>query len=146
MLTSSSLTTIQSFSKTTREECLDQDIAADQTRCLRKKPIVRSQAMHASTIAEYAIEEGGVSLDLEIGPGDIEAFANLLPDELYERLGGDPKPWSERLATFFENAVQTKLDLAPNFVRGQLVRPDRLTIDMKHTEFQKLAYKRDKDM
>ena len=68
--------------------------------------IVRSQAMHASTIAEYAIEEGGVSLDLEIGPGDIEAFANLLPDELYERLGGDPKPWSERLATFFENDLR----------------------------------------
>jgi hypothetical protein len=53
---------------------------------------------------------------------------------------------ADSFATFFENAVQTKLDLAPNFVRGQLVRPDRLTIDMKHTEFQKLAYKRDTAM
>jgi hypothetical protein len=50
---------------------------------------------------------------------------------------------ADSFATFFENAVQTKLELGPNFVRGQLANPERLTIDVKHQDFQKLAYKRD---
>jgi hypothetical protein len=64
--------------------------------------IVRSQAMFASTIAEYYVEPGRVRLELEIGLVDLEAFRNLLPDELYMQLGHPPRPLRERLEEFFE--------------------------------------------
>jgi hypothetical protein len=45
---------------------------------------------------------------------------------------------------FFENAVQTKLRIVPNFIKGQLsAKPERLTIDIKHEDFQRLAYSRE---
>jgi hypothetical protein len=62
--------------------------------------IVRSQAMFATTIAEYFIEEDRVRLELEIGISDLEAFRNLLPDEIYGRLGFEARPYAERLAEF----------------------------------------------
>ena len=49
--------------------------------------IVRTQAMFASTIAEYYVEEDRIRLELEIGAADLEAFRNLLPDEIYQKLG-----------------------------------------------------------
>ncbi|MHC4401679.1 MAG: hypothetical protein ACYTG0_18565 [Planctomycetota bacterium] len=63
--------------------------------------IVVSRAMSASTIAEIFIEDASVRVELEIGAGDLDAFRNLLPDALYERLGRDPKPLAERLPLFF---------------------------------------------
>ena len=65
--------------------------------------IVRSQAMFATTIAEYFVEEGRVRVELEIGIADLEAFRNLLPDEIYARLGFEPRPYAERLAAFVGN-------------------------------------------
>jgi len=63
---------------------------------------MRSQAMFASTIAEYFVEQDRVRLELEIGLSDLDAFRNLLPDDLHEKLGHAPRPLSERLAEFFE--------------------------------------------
>jgi len=45
---------------------------------------------------------------------------------------------------FFENAVQTKLNIVPNYIKGNLfAKPEHITIDVKHEHFQKLAYKRE---
>jgi hypothetical protein len=56
--------------------------------------------MLASTIAEIFIEEDSVVVELEVGAQDLEAFRNLLPDQLYERLGYEPEPWIDRLQRF----------------------------------------------
>jgi hypothetical protein len=58
--------------------------------------------MLASSIAEVFIREDSVVVELEIGGSDLEAFENLLPDELYERMGNDPEPWADRLVRFVE--------------------------------------------
>jgi hypothetical protein len=63
--------------------------------------IIRTQAMLASTIAELFVEEDRVYLELEIGLRDLEAFRNLLPDDIYEKLGHSPAPVRERLRLFF---------------------------------------------
>lgn len=45
---------------------------------------------------------------------------------------------------FFENAVVTKLAIIPNSLKGYLyAEPERITIDIKHEDFQRLAYKRE---
>ena len=72
--------------------------------------IVRTQAMLAGTIAEYFVEEDRVRVALEIGVADLEAFANLLPDELYEKLHQPPRPHAERLAEFFERDFAVAAD------------------------------------
>jgi hypothetical protein len=63
--------------------------------------IVRSQAMHATTIAEYFVEQGQVKLELEIGLDDLDAFRNIVPDSVYETLGHPKRPLTERLEDFF---------------------------------------------
>ena len=63
--------------------------------------LVQSQAMFASTIAEYYVEEGRIRLELEIGVGDLAGFRNLMPDEIYERLEYPPRPFEQRLADFY---------------------------------------------
>jgi hypothetical protein len=68
---------------------------------VRGDAIVRTQAMLASTIAEYYIQEGQVTVELEIGLSDLEGFRNLLPDAIYEKLGYPPQPLAERLVPFF---------------------------------------------
>ena len=65
--------------------------------------IVRSEAMFAETIAEFFVEETGVRVDLEIGLNDIGNFRNLLPDDIYEGLNFEPRPYAERLQTFFDS-------------------------------------------
>jgi hypothetical protein len=63
-------------------------------------PIV-TRAMTASTIVEMFLEEGELRVELEIGLRDLQAFGNLLPDELHQRLGNEPEPLAERLLRFF---------------------------------------------
>jgi hypothetical protein len=58
--------------------------------------------MMASTIVEYYVEEDSVSVELEIGFRDLEAFRNLLPDAVYERLGHAPELLVERFPRFFQ--------------------------------------------
>ncbi len=62
--------------------------------------IVRTQAMFADTIAEYFVEDDLVRLELEIGQNDVSAFRNLLPDDIYQRLGYGEAPLAQRLKTF----------------------------------------------
>jgi len=64
--------------------------------------LIVSQAMFASTIAEYFVEEDHVRVELEIGVNDLDAFRNLLPDAIFEKLGNEPVPMDERLKLFFE--------------------------------------------
>jgi hypothetical protein len=72
--------------------------------------LIVTRAMTASTIAEIFIEEGVVRVELEIGVVDLPAFANLLPDELHERLGGEPSPLTERLPRFFGEDLVLRAD------------------------------------
>jgi hypothetical protein len=76
----------------------------------RADAIIRTQAMFASTIAEYYIEDEYILLELEIGAGDLEAFGNLIPDEFYQRLGNPPRPLAERLVEFFQQDLVIALD------------------------------------
>ena len=72
--------------------------------------IIRSQAMFASTIAEYYVEEEQIRLELEIGAADLEAFRNLLPDEIYQKLGHPPRAFAERLADFYTRDLVIRAD------------------------------------
>ncbi len=63
--------------------------------------IIRSNAMLASTIAEIFVDERTVTVDFEVGVNDLPAFANLLPDQIYERLGNTPVLFEERFPKFF---------------------------------------------
>ena len=96
--------------------------------------IMRSQAMSATTIAEFFIEDNRVVVELEIGLADLRAFRNLLPDELYERMGYVPAPLPQRLRTFIsENLVILNRDghaLAARVVAigpGERVRRDKVS-------------------
>ncbi len=64
--------------------------------------IVVSQAMFASTIAEYYVEEEQVMIELEIGMNDLGPFRNLLPDSVFQKLGYEAQPLNERLELFFK--------------------------------------------
>ncbi len=57
--------------------------------------------MFATTIAEYYVQQGQVSVELEIGMEDLPAFRNLMPDEIYEKMGHAPRPYAERVEEFF---------------------------------------------
>ena len=72
--------------------------------------IVRSQAMSASNIAEFYVDERGVRVELEIGLDDLESFENLLPDPLYEKLSNETKPLKERLPLFFQQDLVITVD------------------------------------
>lgn len=69
--------------------------------------------MFATTIAEYFIEEGRILVELEIGLDDLEAFRNLLPDEVYEKLGNRPAPLPQRLNVFFAQDLAIVADDGP---------------------------------
>ncbi len=92
--------------------------------------IIRSQAMFASTIAEYYVERDHVRLELEIGEPDITAFRNVLPDGFYEKLPFEPEgSFEERLALFTGRDMLILADGEPlrGFVTelGPAVRPLR---------------------
>ena len=72
--------------------------------------IIRTQAMLASTIAEYYVEEQQIRLELEIGVGDLDAFRNLVPDEIYQKLGHPPRAFAERLADFYTRDLVIRAD------------------------------------
>jgi hypothetical protein len=65
--------------------------------------IVFTQAMRASTIAEFFVEPDRVRVELEIGLGQIESFRNLLPDDIHARLGYPEDPFQARLERFFSH-------------------------------------------
>lgn len=61
---------------------------------------VVTKAMQAATIAEIFIEPAEVRVGLEVGVSDLQAFQDLLPDDLYERITGQDKPWEARAQRF----------------------------------------------
>jgi hypothetical protein len=68
---------------------------------LRSDPLVIVRAMTATTVAEIYVEPDSVIVELEIGLADLDAFRNLMPDQIYERLGHEPQALRERLGRFF---------------------------------------------
>ncbi len=68
---------------------------------LRSDPLVIVRAMTATTVAEIYVEPSSVIVELEIGLADLDAFRNLMPDGIYERLGHEPQALRERLGRFF---------------------------------------------
>ncbi len=72
-----------------------------ELRLAQADAIIVNKAMTASTIAEVYIEDGVIRLELEIGVQDLNAFRNLLPDDLYARLGHAAQPFPERARRFF---------------------------------------------
>ena len=74
---------------------------------------MRSQAMFATTIVEYYVEDDRVRVELEIGLSDLETFRNLLPDEIYERAGHSPRPLAERLGLLFREDLVIKPETGP---------------------------------
>ena len=72
--------------------------------------IIITKAMTASTIAEVFIEEGRILVEVEIGGRDLEGFRNLMPDQVYQRMGHEPAPWSERLTEFFRQDLVIRAD------------------------------------
>jgi len=79
----------------------------------RADALLRSEAMLATTIAEFFISEEQIVVELEIGLVDLAAFANLLPDALYEKLGRDPLPQVERIGRFFQRDFTIEADGGP---------------------------------
>ena len=67
--------------------------------------VVVTRAMSATTIAEFFVELDVVTLELEIGADDVEAFALLLPDDAWVELGRAPRPHRERLAEFLARGM-----------------------------------------
>jgi hypothetical protein len=72
--------------------------------------LVRTQAMSASTIAEFFVEEGRIRVELEIGESDLVAFRDLLPDGLLEVLGLEATPLAERFPRFFAEGMPIVAD------------------------------------
>ena len=82
--------------------------------------LVVTRAMQASTIAEIFIEDEQIRTEIEVGPADVAAFANVLPEEVYEELTGRTTPLEERLRTFIESDWVVQADGRP--LRGKLER------------------------
>ncbi len=96
--------------------------------------IVVSRAMTASTIAEVFIEEDSIRVELEISVQDLEAFRNLLPDKLCERLGYEAEPWEQRIVRFFAEDWVIRADEGDPLVGrvesmepGRRLRRDKIT-------------------
>ena len=65
-------------------------------------------------------------VELEIAASDLRAFANVLPEELYARLGLSPRPVAQRLETFFtETWVSRSGGLDPLIGEVESVTPRR---------------------
>jgi len=124
-------------------------------RLLRPDALVITRAMLASTIAEIWVEQDSVVVEFEIGPGDIKAFRNLLPDELFTRLGYAPEPWIDRLLRFVQEDFTVRADdrpPSPGRLRAlevrQRIRRDQVTgqelpnqpDDTETVVFARLAY------
>ncbi len=74
---------------------------------------MRSQAVEATSIIEYYIDEQGVRAELEIGLNSVNAFRNLMPDAIYRELGHGDTPVRERLRTLFEQDLAVLVDGQP---------------------------------
>lgn len=87
--------------------------------------IVRTQAMFATTIAEFYVERDVVRLEMEIGLNDLGAFRSLLPDDIHEDMGFGSVPVPERIQRFLTEEFRVIAD--GEALQGRLVRigPDQ---------------------
>ncbi len=69
---------------------------------LRSDPLVIVRAMTATTVAEIYVEQDSVLVEIEIGVADLPAFRNLMPDEIFERMGNEAEPLASRIPRFFQ--------------------------------------------
>jgi len=65
--------------------------------------LVVTRAMKASTIAEIFVDEGEIRVEIDVGAADIEAFRNILPDEIFEKLTGESIPFEDRSQGFLKS-------------------------------------------
>jgi len=79
-------------------------------RIVSADAIVVTKAMSASTIAEVSVDDRSVRLDLEIGSQDLAVFADILPDDVFEKLTGNREPIKLRQTRFFESGLVLKAD------------------------------------
>lgn len=116
-------------------------VLAPVSTCLADALMV-TRAMKASTIAEISVESDEIRVELEVGTEDFEAFANLLPDKVYEKLAGKAIPVADRLKIFVNddwqmiadeqklNAVIDEVEFAKRVIRDEItgeplpVQPD----------------------
>ena len=75
--------------------------------------LMRNQSVDASSLAQYYVDEQGVRVELEIGLNSIDAFRNLMPDAIYEKLGHKPSPITGRMQKFFTNDLAIFLNGEP---------------------------------
>ncbi len=75
----------------------------------RADAVVVTRAMSASTIAQFHVDEGRVSCELEIGISDLRAFALGLPEGILENLGLDTSQ-EDRVARFFREILTVRAD------------------------------------
>lgn len=87
-------------------------VAANPGRT-RADALVVTRAMRASTIAEIFIDSEQIRVEIAIGAADLAAFANCLPDEVYESISGRSQPLDQRLMTFFESDWVLRVDGRP---------------------------------
>jgi len=85
-------------------------LALGHPAVLNSDAIVITRAMLATTISEVFVEADSVVVKLEVGVPDFAAFQNLLPDELYERLGHEAEPWADRLRRFTVQDLVVRAD------------------------------------
>jgi hypothetical protein len=88
-------------------------VSVFQVSIARADAIMVTKAMSASTIAELFIENDHVKVDLEVGLADLEAFRNLLPDEVLRKIDKEVSPLTERLPRFFSEDLTIRPDDGP---------------------------------
>lgn len=87
--------------------------------------LMKTEAVKASSIVQYFVDDQGVRVELEIGMASLKIFRNLLPDSLYRELGFGDAPLSGRLKTFFSHDLGLLVNdkPLPGFVSS--IGPDR---------------------
>ena len=79
-----------------------------------------NKAMQASSIAEFFIDERGVTVQLEIGENSLDDFKSLFPDRIYQGMGFGESKLSDRLNHFFSEEM-VLLDQSGNKLTGHLL-------------------------
>lgn len=97
--------------------------------------LVVTKAMQASTIAEIFVEQNQIRVELEVGPSDRAAFANIIPKGIDQDDAPITRPLPEQLATFFERDFVLEADGQPlsgeveQVVSGKRLFRDEVTGD-----------------
>ncbi|MEP4147035.1 MAG: hypothetical protein ABJL54_07415 [Halioglobus sp.] len=81
--------------------------------------LMQSQALKASNIIQYFIDEQGVRVELEIGMESLDKFKNLLPQEIYQGLGYGDRAFDERLQEFLTKDLAISVEGSP--LKGRLL-------------------------